>query len=376
MKLALVGPTYPYRGGIAHYTTLLFQNLNAQGHDVYLYAFKRLYPDWLFPGRSDRDPSTLTLDVACDYMLDTLNPLSWWLTAQAIIQQRPDVLLLQWWVPFFAPLWIVLAQMVRRQKIKVIFICHNVLPHEQQFWHSWVAKWILGLGEGYIVQSQAEAKRLLALLPGRSVKVVPIPVFDMFAGYTVPQAVARRQLNVAPTAKVLLFFGLVRPYKGLRYLLEALPKILESLPDAHLLIVGEFWQGKQGYLKQIEQLAIQDHVSIVDRYVSNEELPLYFSAANVAVLPYQEVTQSAVVQLAFGFKLPVITTRIGGLVEVVAHEETGLLVPAADSDALARAVNHFFGSNLEVQMRRNLETGREVTSWAKLVYTIESLSAC
>jgi glycosyltransferase involved in cell wall biosynthesis len=367
LKLALVGPVYPYRGGIAHYTTMLYRELVACGNQASLYSFKRQYPRRLFPGPTDRDPSQQRLDVECKYMLDSLNPFTWWTTAQAIRVQQPDVLLLQWWVPFFAPIWMVLAWAAHRFGIKTVFICHNVLPHEQRPLDKMLARWTLGLGDGFIVPSQDEREHLLALLPDRRVEIAPHPIYDMFAEQAMPRGEARKQLGLPQDAPVLLFFGFVREYKGLRYLLEAMPEILAELSDVRLLVVGEFWQGKQPYLDQIARLGIEQNVVIVDQYVPNEQVPLYFSAADVVVLPYTDVTQSGVVQLAFGFGVPVITTRVGGLPDVVADGKTGYLVDPGDVSGLSRAIVGFFRQDRAASFRIAIEQGWAQCGWGKVV---------
>jgi glycosyltransferase involved in cell wall biosynthesis len=375
MKAALVGPIYPYRGGIAHYTAKLYRELIARGHEVALYSFKRQYPRWLFPGQTDRDPSALKLDAACEYTLDSLNPFTWWATARAIRARRPDALILQWWVPFFAPMWAVLARVARRAGIKVTFICHNVLPHEQRPWDVWLTRKTLGLGDGFVVHSQEEKARLLALLPGRQAEAMPLPVFDMLADQTLARDEARQRLGLPQGAPVLLFFGFVREYKGLRYLLEAMPAIRAELAEVRLLIVGEFWQDKQSYQEQIKRLGIEQSVTIVDQYVSNEEMPVYFAAADVAVLPYTHVTQSAVAQLAFGFGVPVITTRVGGLPEAIVEGETGLLVEPQDARGLAKAITHYFETTgFEQRLRENIQRQPGRKGWEQLCCALERLA--
>ena len=375
MKVALVGPVFPYRGGIAHHTAMLYRALVAREHQVSLYSFKRQYPRWLFPGRTDRDPSALKLDAECEYTLDSLNPLTWWATAQAIRARWPDVLILQWWVPFFAPMWMLLARVVRRVGIKVLFICHNVLPHEQRPWDVWLTRVTLSQGDGFVVHSQEERIQLLGLLPGRRVEVVLHPIYDMFAGQAIPRDEARRRLVLPHSAPVLLFFGFVREYKGLRYLLEAMPAIRTEFADVRLLVVGEFWQDKPSYLDRIAHLGIEQNVVVVDRYVPNEEMPLYFSATDVVVAPYTHVTQSGVVQLAYGFGVPVITTLVGGLPEVVVEGETGLLVKPGDPALLADAVCRYFRNDLGREMRIRVKAASHRPTWDALVRAIGKLAS-
>lgn len=352
---------------------MLYHEMIARGHQVSLYSFKRQYPGWLFPGRTDRDLSALKLSAECEYTLDSLNPLTWRATARTILARQPVALILQWWVPFFAPMWIVLARQARRAGMQVLFICHNVLPHEQRPWDTWLARGALGLGDGFIVHSQEERARLSALLPGRRVAVTPLPTF-VLSRQTCARDEARRQLGLPPNAPVLLFFGLVREYKGLRHLLAAMPAIRSELADVRLLIAGEFWEDKKIYLQQIARLGIRASVTVVDRYIPNEELPAYFAAADVAVLPYDHVTQSAVAQLAFGFGLPVITTLVGGLAETVSDSDTGLLVPPGDPAALARAVIRYFREGRRERMTRAIEQARPRFDWRNLAILIEEMA--
>ena len=312
-RLALVGPVYPYRGGIAHYTTMLYRALKASCYEVLLVSLSRQYPQWLFPGASDRDPSEQAMRVdEARYWLDLVNPLTWVTTAFRLARYRPSVLIMQWWQGFWAPLWLTLGVAVKLSgHTKICIVCHNVLPHEARPWDRWLARLVLGMADRVIVQSKSEREVILSLLPDACAESVPHPLYDMWADKAVPRDEARVRLALPPTAPVLLFFGLVREYKGLRYLLQALPAVQRALGNVHLLVVGEFWHEKQAYLDQIRQLGVADRVTVVDRYVPNEEVPLYFAAADVVTLPYVHATQSGVVQLAYGFGGPVITTHVG-----------------------------------------------------------------
>ncbi len=373
MKIVIIGPVYPFRGGIAHYTTLLTKTLQATGHRVKLYSFKRLYPGWLFPGKSDRDPSHLKIEVEAEYRLDTFNPLSWWATARAMRLEQPEILILQWWVTFLAPLWFVLAYLARRAETKVIFICHNVLPHEHHPWDSWLAKQTLRWGDGFIVQSLDEKQRLSGLLPGRPIEIVFPPPNTMLIEQIISQAEARQRLALLQNVPVLLFFGLVRPYKGLSYLLEAMPAVLNALPETYLLIAGEFWQDKQTYLTQMTRLRIEKQIKVIDYYVLNEDIPLYFGAADVVVLPYIQASQSGVLPLAYGLERPVIASRIGGLPEVVKEGQTGLLVPPRDAEALAAAIIRFFTEGLQERLTAQVRAENAQSDWGEMNKAIDQL---
>lgn len=376
MRISVVGPTYPYRGGIAHYTTLLVRHLRQAGHTAPLYSFTRQYPRWLFPGKTDKDPSSTPLRVDCEYILDPMNPITWLRLVQRVRADNPDLLVLQWWVPYWTPCLATIAHMIRREtRTKIAIICHNVMPHEGGgFFDRRLALTVLRRGDALIVHSEQDRYKLLALLPEAHVFKAQIPSYGELV-HQVDEAGAsalRRELGLPEGTPILLFFGFVRPYKGLEYLIQALPLIRAQLP-AHLLVVGEFWSSAEFYERYAREFGIEQHITFVNRYVPNEELQPYFDLADVVVLPYVSATQSAVVQLAFGFNKPVITTRVGGLHEVVHDGVNGLIVPPQDEQALAEAVVRFYRDPIGTKIRAAMADGgaADAFTWADLVQTLE-----
>lgn len=364
MRLILIGPVYPYRGGIAHYTTMLYRALRERGHDVLMISFKRQYPRWLYPGRSDKDPSKQPLIVEdAHYWIDSLSPLTWLATFHRIRHYRPDVLILQWWTTFWAPVWFTLGILNRLFLRKpLVYICHNVLPHEARRWDPWLTRMVLRWGTRFIVQSEDERQRLFLLLPKAQAVVVPLPIFDMFVSERVPKEEARRRLALPLNVPVLLFFGIVREYKGLQDILSAMPEIRERLGKAILLVAGEFWDDKRPYLEMIERLGIGDSVIIEDRYIPNEEVGLYFSAADVLVAPYRQVTGSGIAQMARGFGVAVIRTAGKGSGHIAAAEVVG---SSADNEALVAEIVHCFAQEA---LPKASHTGASQTpSWGCLV---------
>jgi glycosyltransferase involved in cell wall biosynthesis len=358
MRLAIIGPTHPFRGGIAHHTTLLVRHLREAGDDVLFISFTRQYPRWLY-GRDDKDPSQHPLTAETEYLLDTLNPLSWWRTVRRVAEWQPEMVLLPWWVPFFAPVWAYLGWGIKRLRPapKLIFLCHNVLPHEPSWLDVPAVRLALGRGDGFVVHAQEQAVALRHIWPSARVLVTPLPTYADVGQTAVP-------LPIPPPegCPVLLFCGFVRPYKGLDVLLEALPQVLAQ-QTVHLMVVGEFWQGTAEYEAQIGRLGIAPHVTLINQYVADEVLAAYVRRANVVVLPYRSATQSAVVQMAFGLGTPVITTNVGGLAEAVEDGVTGLVVGAEDVGELAGAVNRYVGEGLEVGLRQHIHHHETPRSW-------------
>ena len=371
MKCALIGPTYPFRGGISHYTTLLCKNLR-QRHEVDFCTFTRQYPSFLFPGRTDRDPSNAPLYCDATPLIDPVNPLSWVRVASRISRREPDVLIMQWWVPYWAPAFATIAFLVRRfTRTRILFICHNVAPHERGFADRLLARTTLRHGHHFIVHSHQDLVDLKAMLPQAEATRAALPICDLSNNARPSQPEAKKELNLSGK-KVLLFFGFVRPYKGVEYIVKAMPEILREV-KAHLLIVGEFWSPESDFRALINRLGLNSAVTIVNRYVPNEEVAPYFAAADLVVLPYLDATQSAVVPMAYGFERPVVTTAVGGLEEVVKEGKTGFLVPPGDSGALAQAVIRFFREQMGSQLAANLRAEQERLSWGATVQLIESL---
>jgi glycosyltransferase involved in cell wall biosynthesis len=344
VKIAIIGPVYPFRGGIAHYTTQLVRSLS-ECHEVKVFSFQRQYPAWLYPGRSDKDPGQKPVSIEAEYSIDSLNPISWVRTARKIRHYSPDILVIEWWVTFWAPTFTTIAFLCRQSKIPVAFLIHNILPHEKSWLHRPLAWITLKQGDHFIVHTSREYARLLALIPNANVEICPFPVDEMLSEpVSLNQAEARRCLNLPETGHMVLFFGIVRPYKGLMFLLEALSLLRENIRSLYLVVVGEFWESKASYEGMIELLELSGQVFLEDRYISNEEIGIFFRAADLFVAPYVGGTQSAVAALALGFGIPLIATEWSAAGIDDAHIGQVQVVPSGDVQALAAAIQTYFES--------------------------------
>jgi glycosyltransferase involved in cell wall biosynthesis len=366
MKIAVVGPAYPFRGGIAHYTTLLASHLAVE-HGVRLYSFQQQYPAFLFPGRSQIDPSAPLVSIEARRWLTPWWPWSWRRVTSEWSVWRPERVIIQWWVPFMAPMTVWLLARARRLGIHSMLICHNVLPHEQSRVDQAVVRWVLQRADRLIVHTTAQQALAQRLIPGCSTSVVPLPSYAAFRSDAWTRESARAQLNLS--GNVLLFFGLIRPYKGLLDLLDALPAILKEV-DVTLLVVGEIWGDAGVYKSRLADLKLQGKVHLIDRYVPNDEAAMYFSAADLAVLPYREATGSAVLQLAFGLGVPVVATRTGGMDEVVEDGVTGFLVEPGNIGECAHAIVRFFREECASSFRATIVRAQVHFDWSGMVDVI------
>jgi len=346
MKIAMIGPVYPYRGGIAHYTGRLAQALLDEGHEAWVFSFRRQYPAWLYPGESDRDPSQVALRTPAEYLLDPLYPWTWFQTASAIAAFRPERVVLHWWTTFWGAPYALLGAALRRRGLRLVYVIHNVLPHETRPWDTFLARQALRQGQVFITQTAREQERLQALLPGARAEVHPHPVYAQLGSEPLTRREARQQMDLPPEGPLLLFFGIVRPYKGLGVLLEALGLLRKRGHSPCLVIAGEFWEDKARYLAQIEALGLQEQVRVLDRYLPNEEAHRLFTAADLLVAPYTGGTQSGAASLGLGYGLPMIVSE--RVAAGIPPENRGRLwsVRPGDPEDLAAALERYLQAPL------------------------------
>ena len=372
MKICLIGPTYPFRGGISHYTTLLYRHLQTR-HDVLFLAFKRQYPKWIFPGKTDIDPSQIHIhEEGSQRILDSMNPISWLKVARKIVNTNQDLLIIPWWVSFWAPqFWTITILVKLFGKTKILFLCHNVVEHESKWIDKVLTRAVLKNGDFFIVHSVEDENNLLAMFSNARVRRSFHPTYDVFNEGNFDGSKIKERFGIE--GNVILFFGFVREYKGLKYLLEAVPEVLNIIPVT-LLVVGEFWRDKDYYLNLIEELGIKANVIFVDEYVPNEEVGEYFNVADLVVQPYISATGSGIIQIAFGFHIPVISTRVGCLPEVVDDGKTGYLVSPKSSLEIATAIIKFFQRKKKEEFRENIIKDNYRFSWDRMIDVIEEMA--
>jgi len=371
-RIAMLGPSYPFRGGIAQYTTRLFRELSVN-YAIEFISFRRQYPTWLYPGGSDTDDSDTALkEPRAKPLLDSLNPLTWVHTARTIIAYQADILLIPWWVVFWVPQYLTIMFLVRRKlpELKVVFLCHNVIGHEKNAVARFLSRFTLRKGDAFLVQSVHERDELTSWLPGSRVEIAEHPAYGGEQQQLPGRSEARAGLGLS--GKVLLFFGFVRPYKGLDVLLRAMPEILREQPCT-LLVAGEIWGDKSRYNKLLDTPELQSRVQLLDSYIPQEQVARYFCAADLVMLPYRSVTGSGVVKLAYSFGRPVVVSNVGAMSDIVNQGKTGYLVPPDDPQALAQCVNKHFAVNRQQQMdAAALEHGQQYT-WLPVISALQRL---
>ena len=374
MKIVMLGPVWPYKGGIAQYTGAMCAAL-AKEHEVKAVSFSMQYPKLLYrhPQR-DTENTTFRFDPAV-YPLNTVNPFSWRKTAALIKKEAPDLVIVQWWHPWFAPCYASLLRRIRKTA-KVLFVCHNVLPHEGFPLKEFLTRTVLRRGGAYIVHSGQDEADLKRLVPDPLFAHAVHPTYNQFRKRFITKEEARRELGIPAEQEVLLFFGFIREYKGLKHLIRALPAIRKARPAARLYVVGDFFENnREEYLSLIRETGAEEALTLVEGYLPDDRVEPYFAAADLCVLPYESATQSGVIQISYSFGLPVVATDVGGLPEVVPNGRTGFVVPAGDEDALAAAVVRFFEEDRAEAFARNIEQENERYSWDRMTEHVDRLSA-
>jgi len=371
MKFVIIGPTWPYKGGITHYNCWLGNTLKSKGNEVIGISFKQLYPKLLFPGKNQKDTSQenrFEFDIHCD--LRSLNYFNWIKAVEKIKALKPDVIIFHWWTPFFSPLMRYISRKITCNKL---CICHNVIPHKRTKIDKILTKYALKNFDNFIVHGENEKEKLIGILPKidtRAIKATPHPSYAIqFKINNINRNDAREKLNLK--GRVILFFGFVREYKGLTYLIQALPMINQEFKDITLLIVGEFWEDKKKYIRLIENLKL-NNIRIVDSYVSDDLVEIYIKSSDIVVIPYTSGTSSGVVQIAFGFNIPVIVTNVGVLEEIVENKKTGYIIPPKDPKAIANAISEYYNKNDKDELTKAIKKTAYRFSWERLVETLVS----
>jgi D-inositol-3-phosphate glycosyltransferase len=366
MRISIVGPVYPYRGGISQFTTSFAHELTLSGADVQVMSFQRQYPGWLYPGQSDKDPSMQHDEVSAEYILDPLYPWSWNRAARKIISFRPDMVIIQWWTTFWSPAYFFLCNALRRRGIPCVFTIHNVIPHEKRLPDVMLCRLALSQGKAFITLSPNESSRLHALLSGSRIFQSRLPVPRMnLSGQN--RAESRREMGIPAQQPVLLFFGIVRPYKGLLVLLNSLSILKKEGLTPWLYAVGEFWENVEDYQREITKLGLQDQIFLENRYVPNEELCRFFSSADAFIAPYIHGTQSAAIKTAMGYGLPVLASdQISS--DLPQDSYPVFVHKAGDEKDLAASIREFFHSEKRIGPVLQSQNG-----WSDLIALVEQM---
>jgi len=372
-NIVILGAAYPYRG-LALLNEMLAGVLKKNGKQVDIITFKMQYPGFLFPGATQFSESPPPAGLHIVRMVNSINPLNWWRVGMYIRKLRPDALILRYWTPFLAPCFGTICRIASKNRHTVILAqLDNVVPHEKHFFDNILTRYFINSVHGFLYMSQQVRNDLDLFVTGKPSVFAPHPVFSNF-GEKVVRCVACQRLNIPAEKRYVLFFGLIRDYKGLDLMLDAWANLRQNgkTKDKKLIVAGEFYTDKTKYIQQIKRLDICDEVLLHDRFIRDEDVKYYFSAADVLVQPYKNATQSGVTQIAYQFETPMIVTNVGGLSEIVSCGKVGYVIEP-DAMQITRAIEKIYENNNLLQMSENMKTEKRRFSWEHFVEQLEEL---
>ncbi len=365
--IILIGPAYPLRGGIADFNESFAKSLVEEGYPVELVSFYLQYPGFLFPGKSQKSIGGQAPDLPIHNLISSVNPLSWYKTAKAIGEMKPQMVVIRFWIPFMGPALGTIAKSLRKQGIKVIGLVDNAIPHESRPFDKKLSHYFFKRCSGFFTLSRSVADDLKMLVPGAKTATSPHPVYDTFGpAVSRVEAIATLKLNTAD--KYILFFGFVRAYKGLDLLLQAMGAEEVKKHSLKLIVAGEFYDDRESYDAIIKKHGLEDSVIIHDDFIPQDKVRYYFAAANLVAQTYRSATQSGVTQIAYHFGRPMLVTNVGGLAEIIPNNEVGLVVEP-NPDAIGMAITRFFEEDLEARFAAETARQKSLFSWQHFTTT-------
>lgn len=369
MKIISIGPAYPYRGGLATFNDRLAQQFFSEGHSIEIITFSLQYPKFLFPGKTQYTDGPPPYNIKTTRRINSINPVNWIATGRKIKNEKPDILLIRFWLPFMGPCFGTISRIAKSNRhTKVICIFDNVIPHEKRPGDKALTKYFTNCIDGAIVMSQTVLDDLKDFRINIPVKLTPHPLFDNY-GVPVTREEGLKALNIADDNSYLLFFGFIRAYKGLDTLIEAFSDKRLRNRKLKLIIAGEFYEDDTPYRDLIKKYNLENDVIIFDHFIKDNEVPLFFSVADIVVQPYKTATQSGVTQIAFYFEKPMLVTDVGGLREIVTDGKCGYVVKP-EPEFIAEAIIDYFDNGRKQAFADGVRQEKEKFSWDKMTEAI------
>ena len=322
-RIIIVGPAYPYRGGIADFNERLAHEFINEGHEVTIYTFTLQYPSFLFPGKTQYAEGPVPEGLNIVRKVNSVNPLNWLKVGREIRRQRPDMVMIRFWLPFMAPCLGTIARVVRRDKhIKVVALLDNVVPHEKRIGDRVFARYMIKSVGGYVAMSESVLADAKAFDDTKPLALTPHPLYDSF-GAKVTREEAIGVLGLDADTRYILFFGLIRDYNGLDLLLRAFADSRLRGKGVKLIVAGEFYGNAEKYEQLERELGLAEHIVWYKEFVPADKVRYFFAAADLVAQPYKSATQSGITQIAYHFERPMLVTNVGGLAEIVPHGKVG-----------------------------------------------------
>lgn len=373
MKITILGPAHPYRGGIAALNERLARQLVDEGHEVNVVSFTVQYPKFLFPGKTQFSEQKTTFSFPITREINSVSPLNWLKTGWKIKKSRPDLLIVRFWLPFMGMSLGSICRIVKLNRFtKIISIADNIIPHEKRPGDKLLCRYFIRSMDGFITMSESVLNDLGKFKYKKPKILTPHPIYDHY-GEVETRESALLNLNLSKEDRYILFFGFIRDYKGLDLLLKAFANPYFKPNRIKLIVAGEFYADKTKYLDLIKELNLEDDVILRTSYISNTEVQHYFNGADIVAQPYKSATQSGVTQIGYHFNTPMLVTNVGGLAETIPHMQVGYVVEP-DPNEIAAALIDFFENKRMEDFTNNILKEKERFSWDKMTNSIIELT--
>ena len=373
MKISILGPAHPYRGGIAALNERLARELVDNGHEVNIVSFTVQYPKFLFPGKTQFSEQKTTFKFPISREINSVNPLNWFKVGWKIKQSRPEIVIVRFWLPFMGMSLGTICRIIKLNRFsKIISIADNIIPHEKRPGDKILSKYFIGSIDAFITMSRSVLNDLTIFKYKKPKILSPHPIYDHY-GNIEPREQALLNLNLSKEDRYILFFGFIRDYKGLDLLLKAFSNPYFKPNRIKLIVAGEFYADKTKYLDLIKELKLEDDVILRTSYISNKEVQDYFNSADIVAQPYKSATQSGVTQIGYHFNKPMLVTNVGGLAEIIHHNKVGYVVEPRVEE-ISDALIDFFKNNRLEKFTENLLLEKDRFSWDKMTNAIMDLA--
>ncbi|MGQ9847256.1 MAG: glycosyltransferase [Bacteroidales bacterium] len=367
--IVIIGPAYPYRGGIAATNERLAQEFISSGVKVSIYTFSLQYPSFLFPGKTQFVEKTKVLPFPVLRKINSINPYNWIKVGRELKKMKPDMVIVRYWIPFLAPALGTIVRSIKRNKYtKVIALVDNFIPHEKRIGDKILSHFFIKAIDGCLVMSHRVKTDIEKLYPSKLIEYCPHPLFDHY-GKIIPKEEAKKALQLNPNKNYILFFGLVREYKGLDLLIEAVSLSSSTTIDYEVIVAGEFYADEEKYYALMDKHGVRNKFHVFAHFITDDLVPYFFCAADVVVQPYKDATQSGVTQIAYHFNKPMIVTNVGGLPEMVPHNKVGYVVEP-NAIAIAQAIAKFYNENRENEFSAMAAIEKNKYSWKRMEETM------
>lgn len=370
MKIVVLGTAWPYRGGIALFNERLAREFQKEGDDVITYTFTLQYPSFLFPGKTQYSEEPAPQDMNIVRKVSSVNPFNWIKVGRELKKLAPDLIVIGFWLPFMAPCLGTIARIAGKNgKTKVVSVVHNIIPHEHRIGDKMFASYFCKSVDGFVAMSDSVLNDLTRFDNVKPRVFCRHPLYDNF-GQHVERSNALAELGLDSNYRYMLFFGLIRDYKGLDIMLKAYADSRLRQMGVKLIVAGEFYNNAEKYFELEKELGLESEVIWHREFVPDSRVRYYFGAADIIVQPYKSATQSGVTQIAYHFEKPMIVTNVGGLAEIVPDGKAGYVVEP-DEKQIADAIVDFFGNNRQNEFNEGLLFEKKKYAWSNMTRSVK-----